>query len=109
MQRGRPGRKEGENVNGEHFSPTISEMAQTHEYLDQLGQDDQQSLQTMSGGEDPTDKRIIDHNLLPSLLICHHVNLMPNSHVDQPQSEDSDQSHLSGPQSVIIDNNFTMN
>jgi hypothetical protein len=101
--------QEEENLDHEHFSPNTSEMAQRLEYLQKLSQEQQQLLQTMSCGEVTTNERVRVYKLLPSPANRRPVNLMSSSHVDQPQAGDSDRSHLSEPQSVIIDNTSTAN
>jgi len=97
----------GENPYHENFSQSTSEITQRLEYMEQLGGEQQQLLQTMSRGEDTANERISIYKLLPSNR--HHVNLTSISHVDESQAGDSDRSHLSELQSVIIDNTSATN
>lgn len=97
----------GETLVQAHFSPNTFEMAQRLEYLERLGREQQQLLQTMRHGENTTRELIRVYTTQPSPPNRHHVNLMPSSPVDQTHAGDSDRRLLTEPQSLIIDNTST--
>ena len=89
-------------MDSEQFSPNTSEMAEGIEYLDELGREEQELLQTMSSREDTTNEQTSVYNLQSSGENRLHADTVPDSQVHQLQAGDSHRSHLNEPRTGEI-------
>jgi hypothetical protein len=98
-----------ENMDREQFSPNTSEIAQRNEYLNELGREEQEMVQTMSSREDNTTEQKMVYNLQSSGENRLHTDTVPNFQVHQLQAGDSHRSHLNEPRNKEFGNISTPN